>query len=286
MMDRRKLLTILGAIVATAGTAGSSIRSALAAPADSAHSSLPPNMRERAYTFFTDTEVNFIKAAVARLIPTDELGPGAVEAGVPYFIDQQLSGAYGAGAHFYNQGPFGSVTPFQGYQLPLSPAQLYRVGIAATDQYCQQTYGQLFAALDVAKQEEVLRGLQGIADDLNLKEIPGTAFFARLLTDTMDGFFADPAYGGNQNLIGWKLVGFPGVAANYADAIGRHNQLYQVEPVAMNSLQQADLSTGPHGHPKHRHANASESPPTIAPHLPDAPTKAAHAWSSGQRIFV
>jgi hypothetical protein len=89
----------------------------------------------------------------------------------------------------------------------------------------------------------------------------------------MDGFFADPAYGGNQNLIGWKLVGFPGVAANYADAIGRHNQLYQVEPVAMNSLQQADLSTGPHGHPMHRHANADESRTTIAPHIAHAATK-------------
>jgi gluconate 2-dehydrogenase gamma chain len=160
MMDRRKLLTILGATLATASTADSCFRSAFAAPAEAVRGSLPPNMTERAYTFFTDTEVNFIKAAVARLIPADELGPGAVEAGVPYFIDQQLSGAYGAGAHFYNQGPFGSV-PFQGYQLPLSPAQLYRVGIAATDQYCQQTYGQLFAALDGAKQEDVLRGLQG-----------------------------------------------------------------------------------------------------------------------------
>ena len=107
MMDRRKLLTILGAIVATAGTAGSSIRPALAAPAEFTHSSLPPNMRERAYTFFTDTEVNFIKAAVARLIPTDQLGPGGVEAGVPYFIDQQLSGAYGAGATSTTKGRSG-----------------------------------------------------------------------------------------------------------------------------------------------------------------------------------
>ena len=153
-MDRRKLLTILGAIVATAGTAGSSIRSALAAPAIAPRRHLQTRLED--FHLFTDTEVNFIKAAVARLIPTDELGPGGVEAGVPYFIDQQLSGAYGAGAHFYKQGPFGSVTPFQGYQLPLSPAQLYRVGIAATDKYFQQTYGQLFAALDVAKQEEVL----------------------------------------------------------------------------------------------------------------------------------
>jgi gluconate 2-dehydrogenase gamma chain len=286
MMDRRKLLTILGATVATASTADTCFRSAFAAPAKAVPGSMPPSMTEQAYTFFTDSEMTFVKAAVARLIPADELGPGAVEAGVPYFVDQQLSGAYGAGAHFYNQGPFGSVTPFQGNQLPLSPAELYRVGIAATDQYCQQTYGKLFATLDVAKQDEVLRGLQGIADDINLKEIPGTAFFARLLTDTMDGFFADPAYGGNKDMAGWRLVGFPGVAANYSEAIDRHNQLFHVEPAAMHTLQEAEFLPGPHGQPMHRHANASKGQPTTAPHLPEGPSQATNVWSSGQRIFV
>ena len=116
---------------------------------------------------------------------------GALEADVPYFIDQQLAGDYGAGARFYNQGPFGATTLYQGYQLPLTPRQLYRAGIAATNRYCEARYGKRFAQLDAATQDDVLRGLEGIAGDVDLKDVPGATFFTQLLTDTRDGFFAD-----------------------------------------------------------------------------------------------
>jgi gluconate 2-dehydrogenase gamma chain len=282
MMDRREFLTILACAVATARAAGGGMRSAVAAEMMMAPGPAPGSAAEGAYTFFTDPEVTFVKAAVARLIPADDLGPGAVEADVPYFIDQQLAGAYGAGAHFYNQGPFGSETPYQGYQLPLSPAELYRVGIAATDKYCEQKYAKRFAALDAATQDEVLSGLQGIAGDVDLKEIPGTAFFARLLGDTMDGFFADPAYGGNKNLAGWKLVGFPGVAYNYSDALSRYNQPYQTEPVGMRSLRQAELSPEP---PTYQRADASGNQPNGAGVMVGA-TDTTYVWKSAQRFFV
>lgn len=283
MLDRRKFLTILGATVAAAGTPGAWSQGGYAWGADAM-----PGMGSMAgmgpahpggagtYTFFTDPEVAFMKAAVARLIPADELGPGGVEADVPFFIDQQLSGAYGAGAHFYNQGPFGAETPFQGYQLPLSPAELYRVGIAATDKYCQQTNGKDFAALDAARQDDVLSGLQGIAGDVDLKEVPGTAFFARLLGDTMDGFFADPAYGGNKGMVGWKLVGFPGVKADYAEALARHNQPYHAEPAGLRSLHEAELVPAPSTAPQQRKAEENRLPAAEPP----------YPWNAGQRFFV
>jgi gluconate 2-dehydrogenase gamma chain len=275
MMDRRKFLTILGATVAAATTQGAWLRPGSARAAETMAMGAAQTGVAEAYTFFTDPEVAFVKAAVARLIPADELGPGGVEADVPFFIDQQLSGAYGAGAHFYNQGPFGSETPFQGYQLPLSPAELYRVGIAATDKYCQETYGEHFAALDPARQDEVLSGLQGIANAVDLKDIPGTTFFARLLGDTMDGFFADPAYGGNKDMIGWKLVGFPGVKADYSEALARHNQPYQAEPAGLRSLQQVELTPAPAAAPEQRKADATPQP-----------SEPAYAWNAGQRFFV
>jgi gluconate 2-dehydrogenase gamma chain len=254
MMDRRKFLTILGSTVA-------------ALSSTQLFSATPSYGRKlgtlkKAYTFFTQAESEFIEAAVARLIPADELGPGALEADVPYFIDQQLSGEYGAGARFYNQGPFGAATPYQGYQLALTPRQLYRAGIAATNQYCEETYGKRFAQLDPAKQDEVLKGLQGIAGDINLKDVPGATFFNHLLSDTKDGFFSDPAYGGNKDMIGWKLVGFPGVPAMYVGLIGR-NEPYQVEPVDLRSLQEAKAPVDEHGHVIHRRAAVPRQ--TIAP---------------------
>ena len=275
-MDRRKFLTILGSTVAAAGGANMLL-------ATNAHGHKLGTLK-KAYTFFTPSESEFIEAAVARLIPKDELGPGALEADVPYFIDQQLSGDYGAGSRFYGQGPFGATTAYQGYQLPLTPRQLYRVGIAATDRYCEETYGKRFAQLDSTQQDEVLKGLQGIAGDIDLKEVPGTAFFNHLLTDTKDGFFADPAYGGNKDMIGWKLVGFPGVPAMYIEFIGR-NEPYDVEPVDLRTLQQqASLLQDQHGHVTHRRAAVPRQ--TLAPTPGPADPGASHDWKSGPSFAV
>ena len=55
------------------------------------------------------------------------------------------------------QGPWKQGVPSQGYQLPLTPAQLYRAGIEATNAHCRKTYGKTFDRLDEAQREEVLR---------------------------------------------------------------------------------------------------------------------------------
>jgi len=191
VIDRRKFLTILSGIVAAAGATSVGVHATTAAEV-STHGAVKGGAANKVYTFFTADEVAFIKAAVARLIPADDLGPGALEADVPYFIDQQLAGVYGAGARFYSQGPFGVRTPFQGYQLPLSPAELYQVGIAATDQYCEQTYHKRFAELDSTTQDDVLKGLQGIAGAVDLKEIPGTAFSPSCSPTPRTGFSPTP----------------------------------------------------------------------------------------------
>jgi hypothetical protein len=80
-----------------------------------------------AFRFFTPPEAAVIVALVDTLIPKDEVGPGGVEVGVPIFIDRELDGAYGRGARMYLNGPFAEGTPQQGYQLPLPPAELYRL---------------------------------------------------------------------------------------------------------------------------------------------------------------
>jgi gluconate 2-dehydrogenase gamma chain len=276
VMDRREFLTILSGVVA-AGAADARLPAAMAAE-------MKHGTGKRLYIFFTADEAAFVEAALARLIPADDLGPGALEAEVPYFIDQQLAGVYGAGARFYSEGPFGATTPFQGYQWPLSPADLYQVGIAATDQYCRQKYKKRFADLDPTKQDDVLKGLQGVAAAVDLQEIPGTAFFAQLLGDTKDGFFADPIYGGNKDMAGWKLVGFPGVAADYSEQIARHNQPYLVKPVDIRAVKEANIDLDHHGHPIHQYADASAIRAT-APPVADG-SKAPEEWRAAKSFFL
>src|SRR5258708_2133097 len=117
-----------------------------------------PSPEARTYMFLSQTEVAFLDAAVARLIPKDELGPGAKEAGVSYFIDQQLFGGYGTMAKKYKQGPWPEGTPQQGYQSPLTPAEVYRAAIRDSNNYCRKQHGKTFDALSAAQQDEVLRG--------------------------------------------------------------------------------------------------------------------------------
>ena len=93
------------------------------------------------YMFLSGAEVAFLDAAVARLIPADNLGPGAKEAGVTYFIDQQLFGGFGTMAKMYRQGPHGEGTPQQGYQSPLTPQEVYRAAIGEINGACAKQYG-------------------------------------------------------------------------------------------------------------------------------------------------
>lgn len=175
--------------------------------------------------YFTSSEMRFIRAAVDRLIPADELGPGALEAGVPEFIDSQLAGSFGEASSWYMQGPWHLGTEQQGYQLSLTPSELYRSAIPLIDTYCKQQHGAIFAELAPAKMDEVLHGLE--KGHVPIAGIPDDAFFPTLLQNTMEGFFADPIYGGNRNFIGWKLIGFPGPRYNYLEEIGKFGQPYQ-----------------------------------------------------------
>ena len=201
-----------------------------------------------AYMFFTEPEVAFVDAAVARLIPADELGPGAKEAGVAFFIDRQLFGGWGTMARMYRQGPHPEGTPQQGYQSPLTPQEVYRAAIRDVEAYCAKTHGKAFAQLATAQQDEVLRGLD--TGKIELETVRPQFFFNMLLQSTIEGFFSDPIYGGNRDKVGWKLVGFPGVAAVYTPHIGRSTP-YQAEPVSIQDIVDNVAEVDEHGHARH-----------------------------------
>lgn len=202
-----------------------------------------------AYLYFTAPEAAFIEAALASLIPADELGPGAREAGVARFIDRELAGAFGAGARCYRQGPGLEGTPEQGFQSPLTPKQIYRLAILETNHHCQSQHGKTFEELDASQREGVLRGLE--AGTIALESVSARVFFGMLWANTREGFFADPMYGGNRDKVGWKLVGFPGVAAAYSNEIVKHNVPYRVVPVSIGDIQQGHAPVDAHGHALH-----------------------------------
>ena len=183
------------------------------------------------YLFFSTAEAAFVEAAAARLIPKDDLGPGALEAGVPRFIDRQLAGPYGAGDHFYLQGPIPKGTPTQGWQMG-APAQVYRMAIPEVNRWTADAHGKPFAALDSAVQDSVLKALE--SGDTQIKgAIGGKAFFELLLQNAIEGYFADPIYGGNRDMAAWRMIGFPGARYDYRDFVGRHNQPYPLPPVGL-----------------------------------------------------
>jgi len=184
-----------------------------------------PRAAARAPVYFRGAEKRFVDAATARLIPADALGGGANEAGVTDFIDLQLAGAYGRAERWYMRGPWPTGTAQQGFQLKYTPAQIYREAIADVEAHCQQQYGKPFAQLAAAQQDDVLHALEG--GKIKLAKVPAKTFFALLWQNTQEGFLADPAYGGNRDFTGWKLIGFPGPRYNYVEEIEHFGQPYK-----------------------------------------------------------
>ena len=185
-----------------------------------AHTHPPERNGEGAgiFRYFTPPEAAAIVALVDTLIPKDDVGPGGVEVGVPIFIDREMAGAYGRGARMYLDGPFGEGTPQQGYQLPLPPAELYRIGIADLNAWCARTRGRKdIRPVSAADRTAALKALE--AGQAEFTQIPSRTFFSILLQNTMEGYFADPMYGGNRNSAVWAMIGFPGAVGMYADLI-------------------------------------------------------------------
>ena len=69
--------------------------------------------------------------------------------------------------------------------------------------------------------------------ELKLDGVDGQAFFAQIINDVQTGFFADPIYGGNRDMVGWKMIGYPGARYNYLDWVSRHNEPFPLPPVSM-----------------------------------------------------
>ena len=202
-----------------------------------------------AYGYLSEPEVRFLDAAVERLIQTDELGPGAREAGVTCYIDRQLSSTWGSHGRNYRSGPWPEGTPEQGFQSRFTPQEIYRIGIHEINNYCRATFEKPFDQLQPAKQDDVLKALE--KGQIDLPSLSSKLFFDLLLRNTEEGYFADPMYGGNRGKVGWKLLGFPGVPAGaYREHLG-NPELYSAEPVSILDIQTGQAQVDAQGFVKH-----------------------------------
>ncbi len=183
--------------------------------------------------FFNEREWRCLLTACDLLIPDDETGPGAVAAGVPVYIDRQMLTEYGNGGLWYMHGPFDiESAPEFGYQYKFAPRDIYRIGLRELDAYCRSSHGDTFDTLDQNVQLDILKGLE--SGSIPLSSMPGTVFFSQLLVNVKEGFFADPMYGGNKGMAGWKMVGFPGAQGDYLEAVTKHNQKLNIAPVSIS----------------------------------------------------
>jgi|SRR5580692_1084874 gluconate 2-dehydrogenase gamma chain len=223
LFDRRQFLlgVVPAATLGTLGVAGCS-----------SNGPTPPSS-SYAPTYFNTAEWAFINAAVARLIPSDGAGPGGVDAGVPEFMDRQMELPYGHGAYFYMKGPFlDNSPPTLGYQLRHTPREIYRFGIAAANSATQKSQGKDFPLLSVADQDHFLAAME--KGEVTFATVPAAVFFAQLLTNTKEGYFADPLYGGNRGLVAWKWIGFPGARADFTDWIDQAGRRYPYGAVSIS----------------------------------------------------
>lgn len=183
--------------------------------------------------FFTDEEAPLVEALVARIIPSDGDGPGAIEAGVPNYMDKALGGLWGAGENLYKSGPFDpKAIPELGYQLPYTPADLFRKALRGLSDHFKSS-GRSFAQMTPDEQDSfIAEQLEGGAIG-DLDGIPAKEFFAQLLDYTVQGYFCDPAYGGNKDMVAWKAIGFPGAYDAYANTVGQHGQRFTLGPFSL-----------------------------------------------------
>jgi len=228
-LPRRRFLLGAG-LAGTAMATGIVERAEAQQPSPASSGGQPLSQEPEPFVTLTAPEAAFIVAAVDTLIPADELSPSGSDCGVAIFIDRQLGSAWGGGAKMYRAGPFLKGKPEQGYQLPLVPRDYFAAGIAATNAWTRKIYGgKDFDRLAAADRVAALKAME--AGKAEFENFDARAFFGQLLAITMAGFFADPIYGGNRDKVAWKLIGFPGLPATYADKIDDYrDRRYAAEP--------------------------------------------------------
>jgi gluconate 2-dehydrogenase gamma chain len=220
---------------AMAGTAAA-VTAAVPVAAEAQQGAPAAATPEPSYSFLNFEEQAFVESLVDHMVPADAHTPRGTDMGLNIFIDRALASGWGNGDRLYMQGPWRQGVPNQGYQLPLTPAQLYRAGIPAANAWCVTTYGKPFDKIGESQRERFLLDWQ--AGRVQFAEgPPAREFFDMLYENVMQGLFADPIYGGNRDKAGWRMLGFPGIiAVHYQDIDKYRDRRYTANIVGIGDM--------------------------------------------------
>ena len=234
--DRRAFLksAVAGSAAAVSATLPATAEAQQKAPATPPAAA--PLPQHPGYAFLNIEEAAFVEALVDHMIPADELSPKGTDVGVNIYIDRALAGGWGKGERLYMQGPWRQCVPSQGYQLPLTPAELYRAGIPAANAASDKAYGRTFDKVTEAQRQEFLLAWQAGKVVFENGPPPRT-FFGVVYQNLLEGMFSDPIHGGNRDKAGWKMIGFPGVIAVHANNVERYRgRRYSADPVSIADM--------------------------------------------------
>jgi gluconate 2-dehydrogenase gamma chain len=224
------MLLSTAALLVAAGSSATAKTIAGALPWEPNGGNPPTAAKLGPWQFFTVDEGRAIEALADRIIPPDPQTPGGKDCGSAVFVDRQLAGGYGKQEGHYVRPPFIAGLKSQGPQSEGGPRKEYRDGLAALDKACQaREGGKRFADLSDDRKDAVLKDIE--EGKLELEGVDGKSFFALAIKDVQTGFLADPIYGGNRDKAGWKMLGFPGLPATYADKVDAYfNKRYVAPP--------------------------------------------------------
>ncbi|WP_233202848.1 gluconate 2-dehydrogenase subunit 3 family protein [Sporosarcina sp. P1] len=175
-----------------------------------------------------------LEQATERILPKDDNGPGAIELGVPYFIDKQMAGSWGINGTDYRQGPFLKNDPPVD-QTSLNRGQVIVTGIRKMNEESKKRFDVTFDKAEEEQQIEILQDFE--SSKVKLRGVNAGSMFQLLRELTMEGAYSDPLYGGNRNMAGWKMQEFPGAVPSYADIIEK-DEFVKRDPMSLTSYQQ------------------------------------------------
>jgi gluconate 2-dehydrogenase gamma chain len=217
-LDRRHFLK--GAVVGGAAAAATTV--AITPPSAQAQQTPPPVAAPASpgYAFLNLDEAAFVEALVDHMVPADELTPKGTDIGINIYIDRALAGSWGKGDRLYMQGPWKVGVPSQGYQLPLTPAQLYRAGVEATNAHCQRPTARHSTGPTRSSARRFWSGCPAARSVLTAVRRCGVLDHDPSNRDRRH--VLRPIYGGNRNKAGWRLIGFPGVIAVHRENVEKY----------------------------------------------------------------